>query len=249
MLEMPSAREVAAALEPQLPGRTAARNIPDAIVEPEWGGLGAFAALTGDDAALFAHGEEVAAPEELIAALRDAFRAVGAVIEGRVTTKALETGVGMAPSAPKVERPPLLIPKGLVKSGKDDPYVKQRKSLRESQAVERSILEALAEGERHVFVATDLLWLDGTSLLDVPLLERKRQLETVLAESFLVRVTAFVRASAIPTLVAWGTLGFGEISYRSANSRYRPGRDNPDWAISGPPEGTLRPANAPAPSR
>ena len=53
-----------------------------------------------------------------------------------------------------------------------------------------------ARGERHAFVATDLLWIDGQPIDDVPLLERKRLLEAVLDESYLVRVSAFVRPSA-----------------------------------------------------
>ena len=81
-------------------------------------------------------------------------------------------------------------------------------------------IEALARGERHAFVATDLLWLDGQPLDDVPLLERKRQLEAVLDESYLARVSTFVRPSAVMTLVSWGTLGFRELSYRASNSRY-----------------------------
>ena len=39
-------REIAAAWEPQLPGRRATRDIPDAIVEPHWGGARVVAALT-----------------------------------------------------------------------------------------------------------------------------------------------------------------------------------------------------------
>ena len=93
-------------------------------------------------------------------------------------------------------------------------------------------IEALARGERHAFVATDLLWLDGTSLADVPLLERKRLLEAVLSESFLARLSTFVRPSAVMTLVSWGMLGFPELSYRASNSRYLAGEVNPDWAIA-----------------
>ena len=97
-------------------------------------------------------------------------------------------------------------------------------------------------------MATDLLWLDGQPLDDVPLLERKRLLEAVLDESYLVRVSAFVRPSAVMTLVSWGTLGFSELSYRASNSRYLAGRVNEDWAIAqGARVGvTDAPAHAPA---
>ena len=96
--------------------------------------------------------------------------------------------------------------------------------------------EALERGERHAFVATDLLWIDGESLLDVPLLERRRLLDGVLDESYLVRRSAIVRPSAVLTLVTWGSLGFRDLSYRAANSRYLPGQENPDWAIARAPD-------------
>jgi hypothetical protein len=56
-----------------------------------------------------------------------------------------------------------------------------------------------------------------------------------------------VKASAFMTLVTWGTLGFGELHYRAANSRYLAGRENPDWAVSRPPEGPHGAARASSP--
>ena len=65
---------------------------------------------------------------------------------------------------------------------------------------ERRLDEGRAERMPHeddevAFVVVDLLWLDGTSLLDVPLLERRRLLESVVVESDLVR-RRHVRPSA-----------------------------------------------------
>lgn len=247
MTDVASVREVAAAWEPQLPGRRAARQIVDALVEPSWEGLAAVAALTEDAAAVFAYGEEIAIPEELREALRLAFEAVEAVIEGRVTTKALQGGEGTRLKLPKVERSPLLIPRGLMKNLTDDPLTRAKERTRKAAEAERKVLEALAAGEPHGFVATDLLWLDGQSLLGVPLLERKRLLEAVLAPSQLVRITTFVRATSIGMLMTWGSQGFAEISYRGANSRYLPGLENPDWAVAKVPEGPHEAAR-PAPS-
>ncbi len=249
MTEPSSARDIAATWEPQLPGRLATRDVPDAIVEPDWGGVRVVVALTEESAAVFAHGQEIPVPEELVAALRAAFGALDAVIEGNLTTMALRTGEGAFPPPPKVDRPPLLVPRALRQSVRDDPYVRARDHREAALAAEPDVLEALEAGDRHAFVATDLLWLDGQSLLDIPLLERKRLLETVLEDSLLVRVTAFVRASAIVTLVTWGTLGFGDLFYRAANSRYLPGRENPDWAVGRPPRGPHGPAEPPTPPR
>jgi bifunctional non-homologous end joining protein LigD len=82
---------------------------------------------------------------------------------------------------------------------------------------------------REVFVALDLLEVDGLSLLDVPLLERKRQLAAVLRASPNVRLTPFVSRG----FRAWrDTLegqGFKQFVVKKVNSRYRPGETNDDW--------------------
>jgi hypothetical protein len=135
-----------------------------------------------------------------------------------------------------VERPPILVPRAIRRDVKDDPYVRARDYEQAASRLEPTVREALERGERHAFVATDLLWLDGQSLADVPLLERRRILEGVLTESFLVRLSAFVRPSAVLTLVTWGSLGFRDLSYRAANSRYLAGREQPDWAIVRAPD-------------
>ena len=229
-------RDIAQAWQPQRPGRRSTKDIPDAIVEPDWGGMRVVAALTEDEAALYRDGGEVPLPDELLRALLDGFRAVEAVIEGHVTTAPLRSSAGAFPTMPKVERPPILVPRAIRKDVKDDPFVRARDYEQAASRLEPAVREALERGERHAFVATDLLWVDGQSLADVPLLERRRILEGVLTESFLVRLSAFVRPSAVLTLVTWGALGFRELSYRAANSRYLAGREQPDWAIARAPD-------------
>lgn len=236
MTQAVSPRELAATWDLQLPGRRKPRDIPDPIVEPDWGGMRVVVALAPDSVAMFARVAEVGLPAELAEALRGAFLAVDALVEGNLTTKALETGEGMMPPMPEAERPVLLIPRGPRTGVKDDPYLHAHERVKTEVAAERAVMDALRRGERHAFVATDLVWLDGQSLVDIPLLERKRLLETVLAESALVRVTAYVKASAVQTLITWGALGFAELSYRAANSRYLAGRENPDWAMMIPPK-------------
>ena len=82
------------------------------------------------------------------------------------------------------------------------------------------------------FVAIDLIALDGQWLLDIPLLERKRLLESVLEEGDRVRRSAFVRLPVDPWLASWRSLGFSELAYKAANGRYQPGARNDDWAIA-----------------
>jgi hypothetical protein len=236
MTDEPTARVVAEAWQPQRPGRRAAKDVPDAIVEPEWGGMRVVAALTADEAGLYRDGGEIPAPDELLRALLDAFLAVEAVVEGHVMTAALRSGEGAFPSMPKVERPPILVPRALRQNVRDDPFVHARDYEAAASRLEPVVREALERGERHAFVATDLLWLDGTSLLDVPLLERRRLLEGVLEESFLVRRSAFVRPSSVLTLVTWSSLGFADLSYRASNSRYLAGSENPDWVVARAPD-------------
>ena len=245
----PDLLELAAAWRPQRPGREPIKKITDALVEPDWSGLRVVCALS-IDAAVFVHdGEAIAVPAELPPAMVDAFDAVDALVEGTLTTKALESGEGILPSMPGVERPPILVPRVVRRSIADDPYVRARDHEAREDAIAGPVLAKLARGERHVFVASDLLWLDGTPLDDVPLLERKRLLDGVLDASYLVRITPIVKPSAILTLVTWGTLGFRELHYRAANSRYLAARVNPDCAVTRPPEGPHGPSKAPVAPR
>ncbi len=230
-----TARDIAAAWQPQRPGQRFAEDIPNAIVEPGWGGARAVAAMAPDEAALFRDGAELTVARELTQALVAAFTALEAVVEGHLTTSALRSDHGVAPGPPEVERPALLVPRWVRRRRPADPGADARDRETRLAREEQATLDLLAGGERHAFVATDLLQLDGQPLLDIPLLERKRLLESVLVVSDLVRVSTFVRPSSSAILASWGTLGFTELSYRGSNSRYLTGRENPDWAIGGAP--------------
>jgi len=86
-------------------------------------------------------------------------------------------------------------------------------------------------GGRQIFAAFDLLAVDGESLLDVPLLERKRHLEGLLIPSRNVRLTAYVTRS----LRAWRdtltTQGFKRVVLKDWNSPYEPGRTADSWVV------------------
>ena len=85
------------------------------------------------------------------------------------------------------------------------------------------------------FVAIDMLWLDGEPLFDVPLLERKRLLESVLAETDLIRVGQYVRPPIDTWIGSWRALGFSGMTFKAANGRYRPGTTAKDWATASMP--------------
>src|SRR3990172_4892637 len=91
---------------------------------------------------------------------------------------------------------------------------------------------ALPSPSPTAFVAIDLLWLDGQPIIDVPLAERKRLLESVLLEGDIVRRTVAVRAPVEAWYGQWHALGFREVAVKDANSRYTPGTPGNDWATA-----------------
>jgi ATP-dependent DNA ligase len=87
-------------------------------------------------------------------------------------------------------------------------------------------------GETLVFVAVDVLAIDGDPIFDVPLLERRRLLESVLDEDDLVRIGAYVRPPIDPWIGSWRSQGFRAVAYKEANGRYRPGSVADGWATA-----------------
>jgi hypothetical protein len=189
---------------------------------------------------MFHDGRRIVSPEGIDVVLRDMLLAGEAVLEGHLTAQAFSTGVGARlDDASEPVRPLRMITHALVPGARRrEDFIAQRETEAKEREQERAALAALdaaAGAERLAFVATDLLWLDGETLLDVPLLERKRVLESVIGEAELVRRTAFVRPTALASLVAWRSLGFLTIAWKAANSRYQPGEVNPGWTIAPTP--------------
>jgi ATP-dependent DNA ligase len=84
-------------------------------------------------------------------------------------------------------------------------------------------------------MAVDLLSIDGSNLIDVPLLERKRLLDSALEVDELVRITLYIRPPIGSFAVTLRALGFRELAYKPANGRYRPTGEPSDWAIASIP--------------
>ena len=73
-------------------------------------------------------------------------------------------------------------------------------------------------------VAIDLLWLDGQPLFDVPLLERKRLLESVAGRVRLIRRGQFVRPPIDTWIGSWRAARLRRaITFKSANGATVPG--------------------------
>jgi hypothetical protein len=219
-----AARAALVNLRPQPFGHGHPERVPDPLIEPLWTGVRALAAIEAGTAVLVDEaGEPIPGHEDVTAELAEAALADGLVLDGFLTKLEPRDGGGVfvsmdsLPSASQMVSRPLL---GIRPTHHED-AVKALDDAREART--------FAPDDEVWFVAIDLLWLDGESLLEVPLLERRRQLESVLAESDLVRRGIFVRPPVDAWLGSWRSLGFMGLSYKAANSRYRPGTPSTDW--------------------
>lgn len=188
--------------------------ITDPIVEPLWSGwrvLLHFDSARPEEVRLIdAFGDDVAPTEAAVAA--EAGRAVlatDAVIDGILTHQATRTGEGVA-----VLHDAALNPTSVLFSRDPGIDVERRISSEESPVA---------------LVCIDLLRVDGQSVLDLPLLERKRLLESLIAASELVRVSPFTRPPAEQWVASWKAAGFKGAMLKAVNSRYTPGSQSADW--------------------
>lgn len=218
-------RHVLATLRPQTYGNGSPSRVRDPIVEPLWTGVRALAVVDAAGAALVDEaGEAIEAMEIVIEALVASARAESLVVDGFLTKQATHGGNGVYVWSD--EMPSMGSLMGL-----------RRNRAKDTLKLKEGALEAstFAPDDEVSFVAIDLLWLEDTSLLDVPLLERRRLLEGVIEESDVVRLGAFVRPPIETWVGSWRAQGFAGITFKAANSRYLPGAPNPDWVISGMP--------------
>jgi hypothetical protein len=208
---------------PQGFGRRNAKSIRDPLIEPLWEGERLLIAVDGRGASVDARDVEGgrADLEPAIAdALEEVVRADSLVLDAYLTPQAARSSEGAlvadvaAPTAAEMTGQLLL---GRARA--------RRTELAAS-------LPDIDPEAPVALVVIDLLALDSESLLDVPQLERKRLLESVVGEAVLVRLGAYVRPPVDPWIGTWRALGFHSIAYKAANSRYRPGERNDAWAIA-----------------
>ena len=86
-------------------------------------------------------------------------------------------------------------------------------------------------GSRIVFAAFDLLEVDGESLLEVPLLERRRHLEGTLMPSLNVRLTPYVARGLRSWRDTLAGQGFQRVVLKNWNSTYASGKTTGDWLV------------------
>jgi ATP-dependent DNA ligase len=211
--------------------RHRARDIADPIIEPLWSGLRVLVHVEGSSVAI---DDEFGEPAEtqledgpaqlraIEAAVREGLLAESAILDGYLSPQAMRSTVGATVVAPSGPTATDMASQMLIGN-----------TFRPKRRGEG--LEAPPDFDvsgRVAFVAVDLLALDGDSLLDVPLLERKRLLDSAVEESELVRHGAYVRPPIDTWLASWRALGFSGLAYKAANSRYQPGEDNEGWATA-----------------
>ena len=220
---------------PQAFGRRKPKELLDPVVEPAWDGVRVLAhVVRGDVRLVDADGIDLASDHpEIAGELASAALAEAVVVDGYLTDQALRTSIGAdfeTNEAPGMGEHMTQLFLGNRAAG----YVGGRAQI-PGRSTARSISQAeataAAEPVPIALVAIDLLALDDEVLLEVPLLERKRLLESVLPEGPRVRRTPFVREPATSFIVTWRAFGFGGLAYKEANSRYRPGAPNEDWSL------------------
>lgn len=213
---------------PQGFGPLRAGAIDDPIVEPLWGGDRTIVVVAGPDALpqfIDEHGEAFDDPrlEPIIASLGTALRADSLVLDGYLTRQPNVDQSLAASMGPAIPTHGQMLGQMFL-GGMRSP---RAMGSRETAPIDPDL--------PLTFVAVDLLYIDDQSLLDVPLLERKRILETAFVEADLVRRGVYVRPPVGTWIVSWRAFGFGELAYKSANSRYTPGIPNPGWAVAAIP--------------
>lgn len=194
-------------------------RVADPIVEPLWrgervlvhveraGGVSRVRLMDGFGIDLAPVDADVAA------AVGTATLAEDAILDGVLTSEATRGGVGTAIVA-EAHRPGA---SALLGSMAGEPGI----TVTHRGEVPNETPEA--------FVAFDLLRVDGQSLLDVPLLERRRLLESVLEQGPLVRVSVLCRPPIDPWVATWQASGLRGGILKAANGRYRPGDHTPEW--------------------
>lgn len=215
------------AWRPMAFGRKAPQQIPDAIAEPLWGGRRVLVEVSGGTVRFRdTDNEEIEGYDELRAAIADAALADELLLDGALLPAPLRDteGARVRIGMDSVETPGERVKHWFVG---ESPMTSKREALARA---DEARLPAPGD-EPAALVATDLLWIDGQSLLDVPLLERKRVMDSALDERELVRRTMVVRAPAEPWFAQWRALGFEEVAYKAANSRYRPGTRSDEWTV------------------
>jgi len=223
----PTTGPMVPALRPQRFGTANPVRIRDPLVEPLWAGVRALAAVDRGAAVLADEaGDPIDAHPDVAAALAEASLAEQLVVDGYLTKMTTRDGSGVFVAMDDLPTTSQMVSRPLL-------GIRRTRAEAVTHALEATrIARTFGPDDVVSYVAVDLLWVDGESLLDVPLLERRRILESALGESEQVRRGVFVRPPLEAWISSWRALGFTEVSFKAANSRYQPGLVNDEWATA-----------------
>lgn len=195
------------------------RSVTDPIIEPSWGGVRVLARLEFGKIRFFDE-DGVDCTDEFVNeadALARAALSDDLILDGFLTVEPTQPSVGTNPAEPEAPGATQMM---------STLFVGERAALKPGKKRHLDTDQPIA------FVAVDLLEIDGSLLLDLPLLERKRLLDGALAQDERIRVTPFVRPPIESFGNTWRGMGFEEIAYKSSNSRYYPAGQNDEWTIA-----------------
>jgi ATP dependent DNA ligase domain len=227
-MEPPDPFALAITIRPQAFGRQRADRIQQPVVEPQWLGLRVIVAGSADAVMILDEGTPIDGQERIASRLRGmlAHTADGVILDAYLTKQVSADDLPTVISGETIPTSGQLVTKAFV-GVRRDRHGEQVKKLEAEEAA-----RTFTDGELLNLVAIDLLWLDGEWLLDVPLLERKRLLEAVIPGDDLVRSGPYVQPPYNTWVGSWRSQGFGGLTFKEANSRYRPGEESPDWTAS-----------------
>jgi ATP-dependent DNA ligase len=192
-------------------------TIQDPVVEPLWSGERVLVHVDHPDGQVRVRiidrfGIDLAPVDPgLTAAIGNAIDADTAIVDGILTDEATRSGAGTA-----------IVAEARVS------MMGTWLSREPGVTVERRTLEGEDETPE-ALVAVDLLSVDGQHLLEIPLLERRRLLESVVQPSELVRVSVLCRPPVDPWVATWQASGLKGAILKAANGRYLPGDRTPEW--------------------
>lgn len=212
------------------------KAIADPLVEPLWIGERVLVRMAPADAITISDADggtlTSSGPDDelasILAALPDALCAESAILDGYLTRQATQPPEGVV-----VDIAPQSSGRSFRRLFLGETRTRRAMELRDQ---ERAAAERFAAaGSPLAFVAIDILELDAMPLLDVPLLERKRLLESALGDGELIRIGPFVRPPLGRWYLSWRAAGFQELVLKGANSRYRPGEVNDECTVAAIP--------------
>jgi ATP-dependent DNA ligase len=212
----------AATWRPQGFSSRRAQEIADPLVEPLWDGDRVLVHVDASGVHIVdATGGPVDALPEIENAVSRLVRAEEAVLDGYLTPQAARTSEGAILGEVEVPTSKQMTSQLFLGRGGE-----RRRGLADQPP------PPVKPGDTLVLVCVDLLALDGEPLLDIPLLERRRLLESAIDEDLLVRIGPSVRPPIDPWVGSWRSQGFRALAFKAANSRYRPGSTSQDWATA-----------------